>query len=122
MIRFFASYARGFSTWNYALGNFAQQALPLDDEVLLLVEKVNCTSPEIVVVSEWCQSHLVAFLNLYSCHTDPGLMVSGLSRTGHLTFKTTVEPSSAPMDKTSAETLHLRPVLLLGPNSGSSLL
>ena len=122
MIRFFASYARGFSTWEYVMGDFAQQALPLDDEVLLLVEKVNSTSPEIVVVSGWCQSHSVAFINPYSCPTDPGLMASGLSQTGHLTFKTTVVPSSAPMDKTSAETLHPRPIHLLARNSGSNLL
>ena len=122
MIRFFASYTLGPSTWNYLMGNFAQQGLPLDDEAVLLVQKVNSILPEIVVVSGWCQSRSGAFINPYSCPTDPGLVPSRLSRTGHLSFKTIVVPSSAPMDRTSAETLHLRLILLLAPNSGSSLL
>lgn len=60
MIRLFSSYTLGALGWNYALGNFAQQALPLDDKVVLLMQKVNSTFPEIVVVSGYCQSRSVA--------------------------------------------------------------
>jgi len=121
LIRFFASYALTATAWNYVMGNFAQQALPLDDKVELLVQKVNSTVQETVVVSGWCQSRLVTFLNPYSCPTDPGLVSSRLSRTGHLSFETTVVPSSAPTDKTLTETPHPQSNLLLARNSGRSL-
>ena len=110
VIRFFASYALGASTWNYAMGNFAQQALPLDDEVILLVQRVNCTDSEIVVVSGLRRSPSMSFLSPFSCPTGPALVLSRLLRTGHLLFKTTVVPFSAPMDKTLTETLHPQPI------------
>ncbi|KAJ8082869.1 hypothetical protein PM082_008726 [Marasmius tenuissimus] len=43
---FFSSYQRSTSTFNYLLGNFAQQALPLDDSVELEIIRVNETSTE----------------------------------------------------------------------------
>ncbi|THU78746.1 hypothetical protein K435DRAFT_786117 [Dendrothele bispora CBS 962.96] len=37
---FFSSYQRSTSTWNYIMGNFAQQSLPLSDSVTLEVQRV----------------------------------------------------------------------------------
>ncbi|KAH8826344.1 hypothetical protein DL96DRAFT_1805805 [Flagelloscypha sp. PMI_526] len=47
---FFASYQRAASTWNYILGNFAQQSLPLADSVTLKIVRVNATKPETVTL------------------------------------------------------------------------
>lgn len=42
---FFSSYQRGADSWNYIMGNFAQQSLPLSDSVDLLLQLVNSTRP-----------------------------------------------------------------------------
>jgi len=54
--RFFSSYSRGAAGWNYILGNFAQQSLPLSDSVNLKLQLVNQSSPVDVVVSRF--SHM----------------------------------------------------------------
>ncbi|KAF9269650.1 hypothetical protein L218DRAFT_953275 [Marasmius fiardii PR-910] len=43
---FFSSYQRSTSTFNYIMGNFAQQALPLDDSVVLDIVRLNNTRSE----------------------------------------------------------------------------
>ena len=48
--RFFSSYNRAASGWNYIMGNFAQMSLPLKDSVTLFVQRVNSTVPEFVTV------------------------------------------------------------------------
>ncbi|KAL0959829.1 hypothetical protein HGRIS_011506 [Hohenbuehelia grisea] len=45
---FFSSYQRATTGWSYIMGNFAQQSLPLDDDVTLLLQRVNHTLPEVV--------------------------------------------------------------------------
>uniref|UniRef100_A0A0W0FIA0 Uncharacterized protein n=1 Tax=Moniliophthora roreri TaxID=221103 RepID=A0A0W0FIA0_MONRR len=45
---FFASYQRSTTTFNYILGNFAQQALPLAESVSLRIIRVNETAPEVI--------------------------------------------------------------------------
>ncbi|KAK7047460.1 hypothetical protein VNI00_006691 [Paramarasmius palmivorus] len=47
---FFASYQRSTSTFNYILGNFAQQALPLAESVTLTLVRVNETFPIIASI------------------------------------------------------------------------
>ncbi|TRM58929.1 hypothetical protein BD626DRAFT_510149 [Schizophyllum amplum] len=47
---FFASYQRSASSWTYIFGQFAQQSLPLSDEVTLTVLKENATEPEDVTI------------------------------------------------------------------------
>ncbi|KAL0959839.1 hypothetical protein HGRIS_011515 [Hohenbuehelia grisea] len=47
---FFSSYQRAASGWNYLMGNFAQQSLPLDDEVKLLVQREGHLIPEFVTI------------------------------------------------------------------------
>ncbi|KAF8875475.1 hypothetical protein CPB85DRAFT_1235909 [Mucidula mucida] len=47
---FFSSYQRSTSTWNYLLGNFAQQSLPLADSVELLVQLEGATETQTVVI------------------------------------------------------------------------
>ncbi|KAJ7754455.1 hypothetical protein B0H16DRAFT_1316217 [Mycena metata] len=41
---FFSSYALSTTTFSYSLGNFAQQSLPLDDSVELVIQRVNETT------------------------------------------------------------------------------
>ena len=48
--RFFSSYQRVTTGWNYVMGNFAQQSLPLSDFVVLTIQRINNTIPETVVV------------------------------------------------------------------------
>ncbi|KAG6872704.1 hypothetical protein C0995_007372 [Termitomyces sp. Mi166 len=43
-------YAVTSAGWTYNLGNFAQQALPLDDEVVITIQRINHTTPETVVL------------------------------------------------------------------------
>ncbi|KAL1739971.1 hypothetical protein HDZ31DRAFT_48432 [Schizophyllum fasciatum] len=47
---FFASYQRNASAWTYIFGQFAQQALPLADDVTLSVLKANATEAEEVTI------------------------------------------------------------------------
>ncbi|PPR00180.1 hypothetical protein CVT24_005078 [Panaeolus cyanescens] len=47
---FFSSYQRSASGWNYIMGNFAQQALPLSDSVTLVIQRVNQKRPETVTL------------------------------------------------------------------------
>ncbi|KAH9478024.1 Peptidase S41 family protein ustP [Psilocybe cubensis] len=47
---FFSSYQRSTTGWNYVMGNFAQQSLPLSDSVTLTIVRVNHTLPEVVVL------------------------------------------------------------------------
>ncbi|TFK66892.1 hypothetical protein BDN72DRAFT_871423 [Pluteus cervinus] len=47
---YFSSYQRSSGGWNYLLGNFAQQALPLDDQVTLTILRVNQTRTETVTI------------------------------------------------------------------------
>ena len=49
--RFFSSYQRASSGWNYVFGNFAQQSLPLIDQVILTIQRVNSTTIDTVTVS-----------------------------------------------------------------------
>ena len=50
--RFFASYQRGASGWNYILGNFAQQSLPLADSATLTILRNGQKRSESITVSE----------------------------------------------------------------------
>ncbi|KAF9467967.1 hypothetical protein BDZ94DRAFT_1210518 [Collybia nuda] len=43
---FFSSYQIGAAGWTYIMGNFAQQALPLSDDVALIIQRVNNTAIE----------------------------------------------------------------------------
>ncbi|KAG6918602.1 hypothetical protein DXG01_013013 [Tephrocybe rancida] len=43
-------YAVTATGWTYLLGNFAQQALPLDDYAVLTIQRVNSTKPETFVL------------------------------------------------------------------------
>ncbi|KAJ3512815.1 hypothetical protein NLJ89_g3306 [Agrocybe chaxingu] len=47
---FFSSYQRSTSGWNYIMGNFAQQSLPLSDRVVLKIQRLNHTTPEVVAL------------------------------------------------------------------------
>ncbi|KAF8069164.1 hypothetical protein FPV67DRAFT_1448960 [Lyophyllum atratum] len=47
---FFSSYAAAAAGWTYSMGNFAQQALPLDDNVILTIQRVNHTGHETIVL------------------------------------------------------------------------
>lgn len=64
------------STWTYILGNFAQQALPLSDQVTLEVQLVGSSRTNTITV----KSNLIIAKNIThdmeSCHT--GLESSGL--------------------------------------------
>lgn len=62
--RFFASYQRADTTFNYLLGNFAQQALPLADEVTLEVVLKGEKKHEKITVS---LSHLQVSPSQSSC-------------------------------------------------------
>ena len=77
--RFFASYLASGSTWTYVLGNFAQQALPLSDQVTLEVQLVGSSRTDTITV----KSNLIIAKHIThdmeSCHTDlesPGLGTS----------------------------------------------
>ena len=48
---FFSSYQVIDGNWNYVMGGFAQQILPLRDSVSLTILRLNGTGPEEVVVS-----------------------------------------------------------------------
>ncbi|TFK38167.1 hypothetical protein BDQ12DRAFT_684077 [Crucibulum laeve] len=47
---FFSSYQRAAGGWNYIMGNFAQQSLPLSDFAILTVQRVNHTIPDTIVL------------------------------------------------------------------------
>ncbi|KAF9041554.1 hypothetical protein BJ165DRAFT_1406469 [Panaeolus papilionaceus] len=47
---FFSSYQRSSTGWNYVMGNFAQQALPLSDSVTLVVQRVGQPRPETITL------------------------------------------------------------------------
>ncbi|KAK7044505.1 peptidase S41 family protein ustP [Favolaschia claudopus] len=47
---FFSSYARAAASFNYIIGNFAQQSLPLADSVNLVIQRVNHTLPDIITL------------------------------------------------------------------------
>ena len=77
--RFFASYLASGSTWTYVLGNLAQQALPLSDQVTLEVRLVGSSRTDTITV----KSNLIIAKHIThgmeSCHTgleSPGLGTS----------------------------------------------
>ncbi|KAF9051848.1 hypothetical protein BJ165DRAFT_1413781 [Panaeolus papilionaceus] len=45
---FFSSYRRTAAEWSYLLGNFAQQSLPLDDSVVLTIQRPNHLLPDTI--------------------------------------------------------------------------
>ncbi|KAF9479493.1 hypothetical protein BDN70DRAFT_932553 [Pholiota conissans] len=47
---FFSSYQRASTGWNYVMGNFAQQSLPLSDSVTLTIVRTGHILPEVVVL------------------------------------------------------------------------
>ncbi|KAF5371801.1 hypothetical protein D9758_003452 [Tetrapyrgos nigripes] len=47
---FFSSYQRSTTTWNYIMGNFAQQSLPLSDSVTLKVQRVGQYSTDTITL------------------------------------------------------------------------
>ncbi|KAI0343267.1 hypothetical protein BDW22DRAFT_1259728 [Trametopsis cervina] len=47
---FFASYQRATSSWNYVLGNFAQQSLPLTDSVVLTILRSGHILPDTIIL------------------------------------------------------------------------
>ncbi|KAF8157203.1 hypothetical protein B0H34DRAFT_490777 [Crassisporium funariophilum] len=47
---FFSSYQRSTAGWNYILGNFAQQSLPLSDSVILTILRTGHHIPEVVTL------------------------------------------------------------------------
>ncbi|TFY76408.1 hypothetical protein EWM64_g7604 [Hericium alpestre] len=51
---FFASYQRTSTAWNYVFGNFAQQSLPLIDQVILKIQRVNSSAIDTVVIAARC--------------------------------------------------------------------
>lgn len=48
--RFFSSYNRASGGWSYIMGNFAQQALPLSDSVILTIIRTGHILPETITV------------------------------------------------------------------------
>jgi len=61
---FFSSYQVIDGDWNYNMGGFAQQSLPLSDSVTLTILRVNGTDPEEIVVC-------IAQDYLHNPHHDP---------------------------------------------------
>jgi hypothetical protein len=49
-LSFFSSYMAGAS-WTYVMGNFAQQSLPLDDEVVLEIQLNGTSSTDTITVN-----------------------------------------------------------------------
>ncbi|KAI0092111.1 hypothetical protein BDY19DRAFT_884514 [Irpex rosettiformis] len=47
---FFSSYQRGASGWNYIMGNFAQQSLPLTDSATLTILRIGQRRPETITL------------------------------------------------------------------------
>ncbi|TFK66897.1 hypothetical protein BDN72DRAFT_843673 [Pluteus cervinus] len=47
---YFSSYRRTPRGWNYVLGKFAEQGLPLDDQVTLTILRTNQTRPDVVTI------------------------------------------------------------------------
>ncbi len=58
---YFSSYQRVTGGWNYRLGDFAQQSLPLDDDVTLTVLRVNAVRPDTFKVRSDRNTSLTAF-------------------------------------------------------------
>ncbi|PPQ81939.1 hypothetical protein CVT25_013787 [Psilocybe cyanescens] len=58
---FFSSYRRVAGGWTYLLGNFAQQSLPLSDNVLLTIQRVNHTVPDTILVRKLFKRVVGAF-------------------------------------------------------------
>ncbi|THH21164.1 hypothetical protein EW146_g370 [Bondarzewia mesenterica] len=44
------TYQRASASWNYVFGNFAQQSLPLIDQAILTIQRVNSTNTETVTI------------------------------------------------------------------------
>ncbi|KAH6890065.1 hypothetical protein BKA70DRAFT_1328944 [Coprinopsis sp. MPI-PUGE-AT-0042] len=47
---FFSSYQRAAESWNYIMGNFAQQAVPLADNVLLTIQRKGTILPDTILM------------------------------------------------------------------------
>ena len=47
---FFSSYQLAATGWNYIMGNFAQQSLPLDDQVVLTIKREGVLLPETIIL------------------------------------------------------------------------
>lgn len=47
---FFASYQASGSTWTYLLGNFAQQSLPLSDQVILEIQRIGSSRTDTITL------------------------------------------------------------------------
>ncbi|KAF9009968.1 hypothetical protein BDQ17DRAFT_1234948 [Cyathus striatus] len=99
---FFSSYQRATSSWNYILGNFAQQSLPLNDSVLLTVQRVNHTIPDTFVIPYRSRfgSASVAFTDTASYRANNCVAVDGTNGVDLAESSSAqVVPSSNPLAK-----------------------
>ncbi|KAF7316315.1 Peptidase S41 family protein ustP [Mycena indigotica] len=94
-IGFFSSYARAASSFSYSMGQFAQQSLPLDDSVSLLIQRVNQTKLEVITLPYRSRigSSTKAFTDSASYRANNCRAVSGTN--GVDIHDTTVAPSTA---------------------------
>ncbi|KAL0956526.1 hypothetical protein HGRIS_002667 [Hohenbuehelia grisea] len=67
---FFASYFVSDAGWNYTLGNFAQQSLPLVDAATLTVQLANATKNEIVTFTIPYRSRISSILRSFTNSTS----------------------------------------------------
>ncbi|KIM38039.1 hypothetical protein M413DRAFT_448078 [Hebeloma cylindrosporum] len=76
---FFSSYQRVAAGWNYVMGNFAQQSLPLSDSVVLTIQRINSTRPETVVLPYRARigAATVAFTDTASWRANNCVAVAG---------------------------------------------
>ncbi|KAI0074081.1 hypothetical protein K474DRAFT_1602120 [Panus rudis PR-1116 ss-1] len=71
-LAFFSSYQRATTGWNYIMGNFAQQSLPLTDSVTLTIQRVNSTSQDTITLPYRSRigTATVAFTDAASFHAN----------------------------------------------------
>ncbi|KAF8811657.1 hypothetical protein BYT27DRAFT_7183799 [Phlegmacium glaucopus] len=101
---FFSSYNRGAAGWNYILGNFAQQSLPLSDSVTLKLQLVGQSSTVNVVLPYRSRfgATSVNFTDTASWRSNNCVAVSGTNGVDLSSFESsspTTSSSNAPFMK-----------------------
>ncbi|GLB42382.1 putative peptidase family S41 [Lyophyllum shimeji] len=98
---FFASYQAGATGWTYSMGNFAQQSLPLSDNVLLTVQRVNHTLPDTFILPYRSRiGNIKAFTDTKSYLANNCVAVPGTNGVDVYTISAAeVAPSEAPVAK-----------------------
>ncbi|KAF8198537.1 hypothetical protein BJ912DRAFT_1074631 [Pholiota molesta] len=92
---FFSSYQRASFGWNYVLGNFAQQSLPLSDSVTLTILRTGQILPEVVTLPYRSRigGATVAFNDTASWRANNCVAIDGTN--GVDVFATSSAPSSS---------------------------